>query len=260
MFIMMDANIFISDFNLESKSFSELRSHSERLGIKLFCSSVVFDEVVQKYKEKIIEYNQKNKVFMPLIPSTYLKLVPNEAIDEMIGIFRSELRRKLRINSFGTRFVELDFLNRDSYLSVYEKALYKLKPFNIAGKGYKDALIWEQILWIVNTYCDDNKKLAFITNNIEDFSEKIISEKGWFFPAPHLIEQYKKNGFPEDTVRIYQSLKALNLEVIYNKLDNYNKYIEYLNTELNEGLKNFILSQLSLNELDLSVGKLMCIQ
>lgn len=236
MFLLMDSNIFIQDFRLYSKSFKEIHENSEKLGIKLFVSSVVFEEVVQKYRERLIEFNSETKKFKNIVPQSYLVNIPEKDIDKLVEEYDKFLDKKLtRFNRYSTRFILFDQIN---FSNVYQKSLKKIKPFTIDGKGFRDALIWEQIKWVIFTYCDQGKKLAFITNNLKDFCdlEANGSQTEWYLAAKNLREELIAEGFSEDSVRIYRNLKSFNRDVVYKKL----KYFDDFKLKFSSRHEKFI--------------------
>lgn len=244
MFIIMDTNILVQDFKLQSYHYQKLQQSSDRFGIKLFLSAVVFDETVQKYKEKLENFNNKNKEFYRFIPDQYLKSISDSEIDKLTTEYEEYLHHSLyNFNSYGTRFLPI---SNDDFWAVYQKALNKIKPFKKdKEKGFRDALIWEHIKNIVLTYCDEEKKLAFITNNPKDFSDSEQNlNKAWYLPSKELIKDYAQKGYPEDAVRIYTSLQAFNTDVLYKKIDVANSYIDKLNSTDNQVLINNLYNEI----------------
>jgi len=251
MFFIMDANAIIDDYYLNSFEFKQIQQNSEKLGIKLFLSSVVFDEVVQKYRERLYEFNRKNKGYH-YIPSKYLNLIPEDEIESLVDEYKNILIRKLAdFNRLGTRVYEFEQID---FCSVYNKAINKELPFSNSDKGFKDAMIWEHVKCAVNLYCDNYRKLAFITTNIGDFCglEKKQDEKTvWYYPAKELRKEYMDKGYREDTVRIYPSIKSFYLDMVIGRFQRFDEYINELNTCLNEELKAFIFNELSQQYVDL---------
>lgn len=239
MFILIDTNVYIQDFNLTSFAYKELINNSYQLGIRLFVSSFVFDEVIINYEQRLREFNKQNLLFKNIVSEKYLSIIPNEDIDQMVEDYKKKFEKQLlNFNSYGTRFVGFESANIES---VYRRALKKEKPFSENGKGFKDALIWENLKWIVKTYCSVDKKLAFITNNLSDFSdEKRETSKDWFLPTESLRREYVKEGFSEDTLRIFTSIQAFNKNVVYKRIQDYNDLIQKLNSSLNNNLINYI--------------------
>lgn len=221
MFLLFDTSIIVQDFKLSSTNFRIVKDNSYKYGIKMFVSDVVIDEAEKKYKEKISEFNNINRDYFRLLPKEYLRRIGNDDIENMVKEYREFLTSYfLSYNDFGTRNVPVAY---DNFLSVYNKAINKVKPFNSSGKGFKDALIWEAIKWIVLTYCDGERKVAFITSNIIDFSDKErINDSEWYIPSKHLRDEYTNEGYPDDTVRIYDSLNKFNLDVIHKKTNAFN--------------------------------------
>lgn len=243
MFLMMDTNIYVRDYNFASTAYRKLKEQSYQLGIKMFVSSVVIDEVISNYRELLYDFNKKNENFKS-VPDKYLNKIPNEDIDKLVneytGFFRNQIRK---FNAYGTR--ELYFEQID-FRIVYERAIHKSKPFNIGGKGFKDSLIWEHVKEAAITYCSDERKFAFVTTNVKDFSdeEKLSDNDVWFLPAKNLRMEYMKDGYPEDTIRIYDKLESFNIDVVYRKIDGFNAYIEKLNSVLNGELSKYIIESL----------------
>lgn len=239
MFVIFDTNVIVQDFKFNSENFRILKECSYKYGIKMFVSEVVIDEVTRKYKEKLIAFNNDNKEYFHILPGKYLNRISDEAIDGLVKEYRRYLEDYLlSYNDYGTRCISADYKD---FVAVYDKAINKVKPFSSNGKGFKAALIWEALKWIVLTYCNSEKKLAFITNNIVDFSDKEkINDSKWYIPSKGLREEYTSEGYPEDTIRIYESVNTFNIDVIFKK----NKAFDAIKSSFNNAAKQNIFNKL----------------
>ena len=237
----MDSNIFIKDFMLKSQSYKELHQNSHKFGIKLFASSIVIDEVVQKFKEFLYEFNKENKKYYGIVPDNYLKSISDSKIEKLTEKYRKNINDKMRsFNKYGTRFLNLDLISLEQ---VVKKAIRKIIPFRRTGKGFRDALIWEHIRWIVTTYCDENRKLAFITENVRDFCDLDNKNNEWFLPAKELRMDLIEEKYFRDTVKIYPSISSFNRNVIHRKIDHIEKI------QNNKNINKYIINLVSI-ELD----------
>ncbi|NJN33524.1 MAG: DUF4935 domain-containing protein [Saprospiraceae bacterium] len=170
--IVLDSNIIIADFWMQSPAFVILFESSKKDKIELFIPQVVVDEVLNKYNQSIessrSDINSKLKKFKNLTRSTISFPIIENLIKEFNIKYRSHLDEIIK----NHRISIIDYPNTNHEF-LARKAMLSLKPFNINEKGYRDCLIWENIKSLVSP--NDVKipatpEVIFITNNHRDFT------------------------------------------------------------------------------------------
>ena len=56
MIVVLDTSIIVRDFFMKSSKFRILFDYSKKIPFEIFIPEVVYDELVNKYKEKLMEY------------------------------------------------------------------------------------------------------------------------------------------------------------------------------------------------------------
>lgn len=170
--VVLDSNIIIADFWMQSPNFQVLLESSKKGNIDLMIPELVMDEVINKFNQRI----EKSKKDIGSELVTLNKLTNNEIenpvadsiIEKAKKNYRKHFEKIIAINKIGV----LPYPKTEhKYLA--KKAMLKLKPFNTNEKGYRDCLIWENIKGLISA--DDiediiTPELIFITNNNKDFS------------------------------------------------------------------------------------------
>lgn len=200
--IVIDSNIIIADFWLESAKFKILFESSKNDEIEIYIPEVVIDEVINKYTQKVngakttieAEYRKFNKLSKRGLDSN---ITPN-IIDDTISNYKDHLEKV--INDYNINIIPYPKVN---HKFIAQKAMKKLKPFNTNEKGYRDALIWENIKSLLTEEGLVLPELTFITTNHKDFSNSGELH-------PDLITELQQEGFSEDSVKIYSTLNEFN--------------------------------------------------
>ena len=172
--IVLDTNIFIQDFLLNSSEFRTLFSELPRLGYSLHIPYLVFDELINKFGEEVekVAYRARRiGVTAWHIPDFGNELVSPE---QAVSAYKNYLERKFR--EVRANFVDYPSI---PHRALVERALKRKKPFRGSDTGgYRDALLWETVLQLAT---DD--EVCFVTSNTKDFSDK--KKQGLH---PHLID------------------------------------------------------------------------
>jgi predicted nucleic acid-binding protein len=206
--VVLDSNIFIADFLMQTPSFSILFESSKTKQIDLYIPQVVIDEVVNKYEQHLTriftELNSELKKYNKLSESSIILPIEAKNIEEKVKSYRINIEKKINEN-FGTI---LDYPNVE-HKFLANKAMLNKKPFNSNEKGYRDNLIWENIKSIISDENPDailSPDLVFISGNSKDFSgkENLLHED--------LLKELTDKNKSED-VLIYESLGEFNEKV-----------------------------------------------
>lgn len=213
--VILDSNIFRSDFLLKNSLFDALNDYLIKTSSSLVIPEIVLDEVLELYKN---EYTSKLKTAKKAIKSfngiglTQLT-VPNEEknIAEIVDEYK---------NMLLTRFKNVEILqyNNDHYQIVVNRLIEKRKPGGQKGQGYRDTIIWLSILDHSKT--KKPKLVAFVSNNTSDFADRDKVKL-----HPELINDCEKNQvsiayFPNlnDLIEKQSSkISFIDAEWIFNK-------------------------------------------
>lgn len=164
--VVIDSNVIIRDFHMDGSSFRVFRSEATRAGHQIFIPEVVIEEVVNKYSELLQQRADK-------LESAIRNVEQHARIDLRSPIDADEIK-KLQVNYRD----ELDekLLSISTTISfpttphetLVRRALDRRRPFQSKGRGYRDALLWQNVL---NLAADDSPDpIAFISGNSKDFA------------------------------------------------------------------------------------------
>lgn len=205
---ILDANIIIADFRFNSTDSRVLLESSKRGDIDLYVPEIVLDEVFNKFEERLVE--AKSKIDKELsIVRKMTNIESHNEIDENFinkGIVEyKEFVHKL----FNENKVNILGYPNTPHKQIVFKAIKKIKPFNTNEKGYRDALIWENIkslMPIIGTNAA-NPDVVFITNNKKDFCENDNSLH------KELIAEIEKDDLEVESIRIYNTLNEFSNDI-----------------------------------------------
>ncbi|RMZ59351.1 DUF4935 domain-containing protein [Chryseobacterium nematophagum] len=170
--VILDSNIIISDFRLSSPDSKILLEASKKGDIELHIPEIVFDEVYNKFKERLEEAKSKIDKEINIVKKlTTAKILENFSknnIEEQLEEYKDYIQNLVNENS-----IKLIEYPQTSHKDIVKKAIKKLKPFNSGEKGYRDSLIWENVKTLVPTIGTSigNPDVLFITNNKKDFCD-----------------------------------------------------------------------------------------
>jgi len=201
--IVLDTNIICADFLMKGNAFRIFLSGVPRVGVTVYIPEVVVDEVLNKYKQALLEavrsFDNVSKLWHR-ITENKLKLF-EEALDieNQISWYREYLQEKIK--NIGAKVVAYPDI---SHKEMVRRSLEGKPPFRSDGKGYRDSIIWQSIL----TLCSKDKgKIYFVTNNSRDFGEGPQLQND-------LAQDLVRGGHPVDNVTVVSSLEKLNSELI----------------------------------------------
>lgn len=206
--VVLDSNILIADFNLQTPNFTVLFESSRNNRINLFIPQVVLDEVINKYEQQISkmhsEINTQIRKYNKLTSNSFENPIESDSIQNAVNTYRDKINSLFEKNAITI----LPYPDVD-HAVLARKAMLSRKPFNSNEKGYRDNLIWENIKKIIADENPDaivSPELVFITGNYKDFSGKSneLHEE--------LLEELINENKSEDIV-LYESLGEFNEKV-----------------------------------------------
>lgn len=166
--IVLDSNIFRSDFNLRSTEYNIILDYLEKTHSTIVLPQIILDEVKGLYSrvltERILKLNSNINNFNLLMTdsSKAITKVQIEIADE-VEKYTKYLTDKLKI-----RIDKIIPVNNNYLPNLVERAVKRLRP-SADGEGFRDALIWLTI----RDYClkCHEKQIIFISNNDGDFGD-----------------------------------------------------------------------------------------
>lgn len=220
--IILDTNIFCQDYHLEKPHFRTLLEGCSVIPATIHIPEVVFDEVVNRYKEDLLE--AKNK-YDSTIRSLNSLIKQELSIDIDLSNLVEQYKSFL-LASFQERNIEIVPYPDTPHKKIVERDLARKKPFKRNGSGYRDYLIGETVKKLCTW---GENQIAFITNNSKDFGE-----------GPHVDKELAEEMHNNRRLKVYNSLKMLNDELIVPKLNK----LEEIKTQLQEAkLREFDIRQ-----------------
>jgi hypothetical protein len=166
--IVLDSNIFRSDFNLHSTEFNVILDYLQKTQSTIVLPQIILDEVKGLYSrvltERIVKLNSNINNF------NLLMIDEGKAIDKIeiniadeVENYAKYLTDKLKIENDKIIPVNNNYLP-----NLVERAVKRLRP-SADGEGFRDALIWLTL----KDYClkCHEKQVIFISNNDADFGD-----------------------------------------------------------------------------------------
>ncbi len=247
--ILLDTNIFFSDFRLRGNAFRVLFEAAERLGVQLLIPQVVIDEVVGKFhssaKEILVQAEKVNIQSERLFAKKHFPETEKLEIDELSKQYRKFLQKSLE--NVGAVILPYP---RVGHKKIARRAIQHRKPFKENGTGYRDTLIWFSILDHIKL---EGEQIILITKNIKDFGEQAI--------FPDLREDLETFGLAEDSVTIINSLEQFNSTHVIPRLEQLKEMIRKFDTgsieefSIEDWIKTSLKNELEAYELgDVFVG------
>lgn len=161
--LILDTNIIYNDFHFSDPHISTISRLASTLDLRLCLPKVIYLEVLNKYKSLLsIEINKASTAVAQISKRFKVEYEQKHIdIDVQVQNYREFLNAK-----FLSPNIILDFPNI-SHEVLTQKAIDRRKPFKDNGTGYRDALIWENIIQCL----ENNDQVFFVTNNTKDFFE-----------------------------------------------------------------------------------------
>lgn len=204
--VILDSNIIISDFRLKTPDWTLLLESSFNSNIELLIPQLVIEEVLNKFEERLrTAENRLNKELL------VIKKLTDREIHTQITKIKTYLNDYTRylLNELKTNKAKIIDYPKVSHKNLVQKAIKKKKPFNENEKGYRDALIWENVkenIPEIGTSAG-NPELVFITNNKADFLDENLNLH------PDLIIELEDESLDLEAIRTYPDLQSFTKEI-----------------------------------------------
>jgi len=217
-YILIDTNIFVQDFWMEGNLFSILLNNHNVVAEQIAIPKIVHDEVLSQHDKKIADSVIKTEGSIRKISSYIGKIID---LQQQIETISQENPYPAFFDNFISKYniKELEY-PEVAHQVIAHKAMKRKKPFKENGEGYCDALIWNNILDLLQD--KECEELFFITNNSKDFfhSGRLSNE---------LQDELETLGIDKAKLHTYSELKSFVDEHIIPALENINNIVEKIN-------------------------------
>lgn len=169
MIVILDSNIFTADFHMSGNNFNLFMDFLNRTDSKLYVPRVVLLEVKNNFKGGMQKardgiQGQITGLKRRIVDIKLENPLTDNYIEQECQLYFEEFDEKLK--SIGAEILEHPNV---SHQAIVERAIYKKKPFKQNGTGYRDTLIWESVIELLE---NQETSVALITRNIDDFCNK----------------------------------------------------------------------------------------
>lgn len=190
--IVFDTNIFERETNIHRGQWRVFRSIARRLGFRVLIPEVVVGELSGHYETKATETIAKKKELLQntfdLIKEYFdgmsileFQDVHEDAVKHLQSIELSapimdKLRYRLlkRLSHTVGKTIEVIPIPSIGLDEILARSFSAKKPFSSGGKGFKDYLIWVNLLEALKD--NPNATVVFISNNTGDFGKDRLHE------------------------------------------------------------------------------------
>jgi len=241
--IILDSNIYRSDFLMRSNDFDVLLDYLGRTNSSIYFPQIVLEEIKELHKRALKERIQNgnkslNNLKLLLTDENAIPVLPildeNTESDKYIEF----VKKKLKI--FKRNILQ----PKDHYFSeVTRRAIQREKPCGEDGQGFRDTIIWLTL----KDFCLQSKErqITFISNNDKDFANADKTELHDTLKKECASLEIKINYFKSirDFIeKLSKQIDFINEDWLWDKLDKEgfdDNVIDYLN-----GRRTNVLSEL----------------
>jgi hypothetical protein len=162
MHIILDANVYASDYRMSGVSFRTLFDYMRRTESQMVLPRLIREEVVCDYGRKL---KSQSKAFAD-IHNRYRRL----DLDNKREVFREpdirramkKLRRMLMKPQEGVTPIYIPEIKEVSIDEVFIRGVRRIRPANEQGEELRDVIIW---LWALHYSTLARTEVAFVSND-----------------------------------------------------------------------------------------------
>lgn len=165
--VILDTNIFVQDFLMNSTSFSLLLDYLKKTGSRILMPLIVYQELGGVYGSKLNTRLETYENARRLLEQSLTDVqIPSLEIDTT-----SEIEKYLEFVKKRLKVRDKDIVPfKDHYLDdLVARAVRRRKPFSEKGEEFRDALLWLTVLDIARETKDET--LAFISSDAKAFGQ-----------------------------------------------------------------------------------------
>jgi hypothetical protein len=225
--IIIDTNSIYEDLKLTGAKVRTLCETAKITGDTVYLPRIVIDEAKNKYLERL--NTAKSQIDKELAGIKRLTgNIDYKTTYDHVNI-KVEVESASKIFDDQVKKLEIEILPypKTSHEVLAIKAVNKQKPFSESGKGYRDALIWENIKSLIrpSKKLIEEPQVILITANHKDFCENGITLHS------DLRKEILKLNAPENSVEIISDFETFIKKYCNPKL----KILNKLKQEFQEG-------------------------
>lgn len=231
--ILIDSNPIFGDYLLQSTPFRTLEKYVSSSGdYEVVIPEVVIEETIRHFNDKYEKTLQSVSKITHLSSLIGMDLDPPIDTNEAIEIYRQKLNERFR--EFEIRILPIPQVD---IVSILERDLKVRRPFDRAGKGFRDTLIWFSILEECSSH---NEKIVIISADGDFEMNPKVREKP---PELHsdLKEDLTRMGIDEGRVEIRRTVYEFNDEYIKFPEDRTYQYGDEIKGSFAEALDPWIM-------------------
>jgi predicted nucleic acid-binding protein len=231
--LVLDTNIFCADYRLQGNAFRILFEVVNRIGVEIFVPQIVFEETIGKFKstfqDSSLKLERATRDIERLLGEK-LGNVSYKDVEETISGYEVFLSERLKSNK-----VKILPYPQVEHKHIVSRAIKRKKPFKENGDGYRDTLIWFNLLELAKI---EKSSIIFVTNNSSDFGKNTL--------LPDLQNDLTDLGISLDDVKIVTTLDEFNTLFAVPVLQTLDDVIKQLESSLFSGfsLKDWIQNSL----------------
>jgi hypothetical protein len=195
--ILIDSNAIVRrDWLLRSAAWKVVLFNARDGHIQLVVPELVVKESVGRYRAALAEALERLTTAEADLSRLGVELsVPDVSTEEQIG--RHDATLRARVLGAGGLIPELPAIQLSH---LVDKAIGRTRPFDQQGNGFRDALLWEHVLALLDQF----EPVVLITNDRAAFHES----KEQLGLAPALAGEVVGKGYPVGSVVVYPDLGA----------------------------------------------------
>jgi len=159
--ILLDANILIANFR-PGRAFKLLLDGSRTGQLQLIVPEIALREAANKFEEKCLAERRALDKALAGLARIGARVAEQEAVDPSAEALRYEQEMRKALKAAKARIPGLPAI---AHAELLEWALERRKPFKENGAGYRDALLWANVLEESAT-----KEVLFFTRDTSDFA------------------------------------------------------------------------------------------
>lgn len=202
--VIIDSNILISDIRLNSPDSKTLLEASKLKKVTLSIPQIVLDEVINHVEERLKLVKSKVEKERKTL-TQFVGKAPefNFSVEKSLNEYKELIEQKIKENN-----IDIIPYPKTDHKIIANKAIKKIRPFITADKGYRDALIWENVKSKLPASGTNfsNPDVIFISGNTHDFFENGEIH-------PHLIAEIEQEGLEVDSIKVLISLSEFTNQI-----------------------------------------------
>jgi hypothetical protein len=210
MLVVLDANIYVADFRMRSASFRVFLEGVSGAGGMVVMPRVVRQEVEAKFDEHLRDASRKAT---GAVRSLRRFLADERGLADFDADWENKARESFAefLDSFAAREdVQVVGLPSVDHEILVRRAITKRRPHAASGAGYRDDLIWHNVLDLAKGNHD--RPIYFVSANKSDFAAPAASDGSGLHPD--LLTDLSDIGAAPGAVQWFPGLQEFNAAVL----------------------------------------------